>query len=327
MAIPIIFCIDVEPDARVVPRDDAPLWVGYERSFEFLAEMRGPLGDATGADVHYNWFYRLDPQVELCYGSAAWPITHYDEYFAALDKAGDELGLHPHAWHWDEVKNDWVADHANQPYIDECLEMCVSTYTETVGKPPLSFRFGDRFYNEATSRRAEALGLKYDLTAEPGSKPVDAIVMDGTENYTGQLGDFTNMPTFPYHRSADDWKTPDASRADGMWIVPLSSGVPESNLGRMKRIAKSILGNNAERPEIATMNLSRHVATNMLIANRIIASSPKPYLACVIRANDLAKPDSRERIDGALRALAAHGRAKDFRFMRPDEAIDALEIS
>ncbi len=327
MTIPIIFCIDVEPDARLVPREDPPPWTGYEESFTFLNGLRNEIQETTGVPVHYTWLYRLDPQVELCHGTAEWPITHYESFFQTLEEAGDELGLHPHAWRWNDEKNNWVADHANQPFINECLDMSVEAYTRAVGRPPNSLRFGDKFYNEASSRHAESLGLQYDMTPEPGTKPAPAIVTDGSELFTGQLGDFTDMPNTPYRRSETDWKTPDPSRENGMWIIPLSAGLPESTFGRIKRQAKSLIGKSTPAPKPMTLNLNRHVETQMRIADRLLATLERPYIACVIRAYDLAKPDSRMRINGVLRALITHPKASEFQFMRPEEAIVTLEAA
>jgi len=327
MTIPILFCIDTEPDDRLVSRDDPPPWEGLQATHELLTQYRPRFEAATGSPVHYTWFYRLDPQIELCYGSPAWPFTHYRNYLDDFLEAGDEIGLHPHAWRWDDERNAWVADHGNQPWIDECVRMAGNTYADVIGRPPESVRFGDKFYNEASSKLNEELGFRYDLTAEPGTEAQEAIVMDGTELYTGRLGDFTNMPTYPYRRSETDWKKSDNNRTDGMWIIPLSTGVPESVKGRLKRQALSLIGESRPVPRTMTLKAGRHWQTVALLADRILRKLERPYLAFAMRTDDPNNPDKRPHIDSLFEFLINHPRANEFSFSRPGEALEALGLT
>ena len=60
MTIPLIFCVDVEPDPRLVNYDAPEPWIGYEITQRYLRELRPRIEAATGAPVHYSWFLRID---------------------------------------------------------------------------------------------------------------------------------------------------------------------------------------------------------------------------------------------------------------------------
>jgi hypothetical protein len=47
-SIPVVVCIDVEPDTRHVARHGRPAWRGYAAMVELLDEWRSLLNAATG---------------------------------------------------------------------------------------------------------------------------------------------------------------------------------------------------------------------------------------------------------------------------------------
>src|SRR5215203_5675127 len=97
--IPVMIITDCEPDPRQLA--DAARWVGFERFFEFMSAQRPMLAAQTHATARFSWFWRMDPQIELTYGSAAWPARTYARQIAEMERCGDEIGLHTHAWRWD----------------------------------------------------------------------------------------------------------------------------------------------------------------------------------------------------------------------------------
>src|SRR5436190_12457798 len=96
--IPVVLALDVEPDdPEFVPNSRAP-WLGFEAAVDLFAAIRDRLARATECDVHLSWFVRMDPQIAQGYGSAMWFVEQYSTEIAALRSAGDEIGLHTHAW-------------------------------------------------------------------------------------------------------------------------------------------------------------------------------------------------------------------------------------
>src|SRR5512137_482975 len=104
--IPVLFCIDIEPDPRDVRSSSD--WHGFEATFEYFQALRSRLSAATGIPARYAWFLRMDPQVAVAYGSPDWAVRRYAPQFDALRLAGDEMGLHPHAWRWVDERSTWV---------------------------------------------------------------------------------------------------------------------------------------------------------------------------------------------------------------------------
>jgi hypothetical protein len=66
--IPVILCIDVEPDLRRPDPTKAAPWWGFERLYPYLRELRPRMADASGEAARLNWFWRLDPRSRWCMG-------------------------------------------------------------------------------------------------------------------------------------------------------------------------------------------------------------------------------------------------------------------
>ena len=94
--IPILICIDVEPDDREIDPDVRHDWKGFEKSYEFFTQLRPRLKAVTGSPVHFSWFLRMDPQIDHTYGSPTYVVTRYRDLLQKLSMMGDELGLHTH---------------------------------------------------------------------------------------------------------------------------------------------------------------------------------------------------------------------------------------
>jgi len=60
-----VLTVDVEPDGR--DEHPAGTWHGFVACAQMLERARPRLRELTGAAVAFNWFLRMDPQVEaLC---------------------------------------------------------------------------------------------------------------------------------------------------------------------------------------------------------------------------------------------------------------------
>jgi len=213
--IPILLCVDVEPDAREVGDDET--WAGVEMTLARAHDARERLQRATGEPARFNWFVRADPQVADVAGDPAWVFRTYADQLAALAGAGDELGLHVHAWR--RLGDRWISDHGDPGWVRECVALGLRTYADALGAPPPSYRGGDHFLSGEVLGQLRAAGVAADLTVEPREPAV--IALGAGERATGTLPDFTEAPEDPYRPARGAIIEPgDEDPA----MIPLSAG-------------------------------------------------------------------------------------------------------
>ena len=213
--VPTLICVDVEPDTR---RPDLTLradWKGFEECSQLFQELRC----SAGIEALFCWFLRMDPQVELVHGSAQWAAERYRAQIESLRDAGDEIGLHTHAWR--RVGAEWVIDNGDQGWVNQCVRVSFDAYQSAFGRACQSFRFGDHWMNDETFDLVESLGSRFDLTVEPGLRPSEGVP---GEARTGRFPDYTKVPREPYRPAREDFRT----RCDGrgkreMWVIPVST--------------------------------------------------------------------------------------------------------
>ena len=331
--LPIIICIDIEPDERAIdprkPRD----WLGFEETLKYFARLRPSLALATQSPARFNWYLRMDPQISRAYGSGGWAVTRYREFFSQMRAARDELGLHPHAWRWDEPAQQWVADFANQPWIEHCVRRSFAEFEACFGRPCRSIRFGDRWLNDETARLIEHLGARYDLTIEPGRTPQKLL-----ESFTGSLPDYTRAPRHHYRPSKSDFLRPGGvlSRRK-LWMIPVST----ASLDWAVSPVPAISGASCERPsptDTAYEGWFDHVDQRWIVGWIYDARRPDEtlhvdiydydkrlgrYAADIFRSDLLLAgkgsgahgfyiPIPRERIDGRLHRISVRAAQADF---------------
>jgi hypothetical protein len=217
--IPVVVCIDVEPEGRAIDPDVRADWRGFESACDYFSALRPRLAAATRAPVHFSWFVRMDPQIERVYGSAAWAAIRYADPLRRLELAGDEIGLHTHFWRFDETSRRWLADFADQDWMDRCVETSFAAFRRSLGRPCRSSRVGDRWLNDATIALLERLGARFDLTIEPGAPP-PALA----EPFVGPLPDYRGAPREPYRPAPSSFLKPAGAAGRELWMVPLSTG-------------------------------------------------------------------------------------------------------
>jgi hypothetical protein len=217
--IPIVICIDVEPDERAIDPNVPKDWMGFEKTFEYFRKLRPRLEDATRSPVHFSWFFRMDPQIERTYKSPFWVATRYRSLIEEMESAGDALGLHTHTWRWDEVSSDWIVDLEDQEWVDHCVRMGFEAFRESLNRRCLAFRFGSHWMSNATIDLVERLGARFDLTLEPGQKKFYI-----PDRYIGSVPDLTRVPRQPYRPSKVDFRKRGIWRQRLLWMIPLSSG-------------------------------------------------------------------------------------------------------
>jgi hypothetical protein len=216
--IPVVMCIDVEPDERLIDPELQEPWAGFELAYDFFSQLRSRLEAATGKPVHFSWFLRMDPQIAHTYGAADWVARRYPSLIDKIRSAGDALGLHVHAWRWEEKVENWVVD-LDQSWVDHCVRLSFESFRASLNQPCAYFRFGDLWTSNATLALVEELGGKIDLTPEPGQRGCRA-----DEFFAGSFVDTSEIPRRPYHPSPSDFRKPDAQNERKLWIIPLTTG-------------------------------------------------------------------------------------------------------
>jgi len=210
--------MDVEPDDRLINPSVPKDWIGFESTFEIFAKLRPRIEAATGSPVHFSWFFRMDPQIAITYGSASWAVVRYESLIREIKRAGDAIGLHAHSWRLNQIRDKWIVDFADQDWINHCLSMGFEAFRQSLNEGCLYFRFGDHWMNNATSRLIEKLGARFDLTLEPGQTGGHVA-----EPFTGDFLDYSQVPRHPYISSRTDFRKP-GSYPRKLWTIPLSAG-------------------------------------------------------------------------------------------------------
>lgn len=320
--IPFILCIDVEPDSRLIEQKKGEPWTGYEAMHSLLKGMRTKFETATDAPVHYSWFYRVDPQIARSYETADWALQYYKEWIRVYQEAGDEIGLHPHAYRLD--KKGWIADHGNQLWVEHCLDVAFEGFQRNLGFPCRSFRFGDRWMNQETSDYLQQAGVQYDLTLEPGYKAQKKMLLNSNERATGSLPDTTRMPKFPYRAKAGQYQAPEAFAREGMWIIPVSTGAFQLSFGRKELLFRKIFQHASTQPFTATLNLCFNPKLIARVLESLLYQEIVPCLTLTVRTDAGVRPVLRRNLEANLEILLNHPLREKFIFCTPAEAIDVL---
>lgn len=217
--IPVVLCVDVEPDARVVDPTD-PSWRGTDVFLEKWPALRGILEVKSGAaSVPLTWFPRADPQIEKSNGSASYALQRYSRHWEVAQAVGDEIGLHMHGWRWQEETSQWSQDHGDPAWMEHCLRSAIAEYRVHFGKAPPVYRGGDHYLDDTVLRVLREEGIPLDMTLEL-LPTMQRLVED--EHGTGSLPDCSMAPAFAYRPSAGDFRVPVWGRREGLGILPLT---------------------------------------------------------------------------------------------------------
>ncbi len=320
--IPIILCIDVEPDERQINCENLKDWEGFPETCQVLSALRPTLAAATGAPAHFSWFLRMDPQIERVYGSSDWVTKRYADIIAQLEKAGDELGLHTHAWRWDETLRRWIADYGDQEWINQCLRLSFDEYQNVFGRTCASFRFGDHWMNDDTMEFLEALGTQFDLTIEPGRTVTNW--RSPVEAFTGSFADYVSVPRRPYKPSRQDFRIEGREAERKLWAIPLSTGKEPGRYTGVKRIAGALGIDLRKHNDTVPLNLSLDTSIFSALLESWLSMSGEDYLALVVRTDACLPSPSKANVARNLNFLLAHPLARRFTFSTPAEAMALL---
>ncbi|HTS01225.1 MAG TPA: hypothetical protein VMN04_01780 [Thermoanaerobaculia bacterium] len=306
---PFVLTIDVEPDVRELDPSRRDEWEGFRRVHAWMEELRPRLAARTGRRVTLNWFLRMDPQIAAVYGSADWVTRRFGRELEALAAEGDVLGLHTHAFRWEEETGRWVSDHGAERWTARCVDESVAAFRSAWGRPPRAFRFGDRWLSDRVVARLARLGVRYDLTVEPGVASVPGMVP--AERSTGALPDYRRAPRFPYRPSRSDFLVPGRGLfRRRLWMLPVSTGC----VNGPARPAEA-----DPRHEFCALNLGLHPRWIGHLLDGLLES--EPVVVSVARTGDAAGPEGRARLLENLERLATHPALAGRTFTTPAGAL------
>ena len=315
--IPIVLCIDAEPDARIV-ESTAPPWRGLPLTFERLERERTRLERVSDRPVHLNWFVRMDPQVAAVHGSASWAVEQHRALFSRAVRAGDAVGLHTHSWRWDPALTAWVSDFSDPAWIDECLDLSFTAFEQAMGRRCTVFRFGDRWMDDRTMGQLEARGVEVDLTLEPG---FDAVSFYGSgEIARGVLPDYRPVPTVPFVPALRDYRLAGAPGERRLRELPITTATVQPN--RAHRLySRWVSGKPVSSRSTALLSLSSSVFTRVIDE---ALRRPRPHLVLTLRTGAAAVPRHAARIEANLAILRTRPEASRFAWVTPEEALARL---
>lgn len=319
-SIPILLLIDCEPDEREPSVNRALPWTGFERLFDFLAAQRECLSAHTGQPARFGWFWRMDPQIETIYGCAEWGARAYARQIAEMVRAGDAIGLHTHAFRWDPAAARWVSDHGDPAWIEACLRRSFAAYRTALGSDCTMFRFGDGWFDSSVVPLLEELGVRIDLTIEPGVAPRAKLVAH--EAATGLLPDRRGVPRRPYRPARSDFRRQDTSGKVRLWELPVSTGalIKRPKLCRPLRLLR--WWRSPKRPMLQ-FNLEILPKRFPQVFDRVLEASPR-YAAICVRSDAGMTEQRMDAIACNLDSILRHPLSRHFRFVAPDEALAAL---
>lgn len=338
--VPVILCVDVEPDDHVYPPEDPSPWRGFELLAERMEELRGTLLGLTGEPARFSWFLRMDPQIEVAYGDPAFIVDRHRALFDLALKRGDALGVHPHAWRWDRDRRVWIGDHGDPAWVEVCVDMSFDAYRSRFGEPARIHRFGSRFLSQGILAAARRHGAVVDLTVEPG-EPSDGPGSRIGGEWTGRTPDFLDAPRVPYRPDPADLQRVSPSD-EGLWAIPLTSGRLVPHPRRVRRAVRA-----ARHPARAVRSVRQRVYTgdgrrpHRLLAMWRDWRSPRDfwrsafdairgeapaYLAFAIRSDTPVHRNLRERFEGIMAALPDHPEAGRLVFTTPEDALGMMGL-
>jgi hypothetical protein len=339
--IPVILCIDCEPDQPVWALDNPSAWAGFENLANASGRFRDRLERATGAPAHFSWALRMDPQIRMSYGTCSFLPERFPAFFESIDRIGDSTGIHPHAWRWDMKETTWVADHEDAGWISTCIGTAYESYREAFGRTPLLHRFGSAFMSTDVMNQVRAAGSAFDLTLEPGEPPTAAGLRDGVV-WQGDLPDYVAIPRAPYCPERSDFRRV-GEGADGRFLaVPLSSGryvQPHAPTRRRQR-TPARLAHPMRTARGAVRRLRPQSAEDRRAPHRLLAmwrpwrrpadfwdsafaaveDLERPYLAFAVRSDVGVPGGTGEHFDAIMGALLEDPRAARLMFTTLDRA-------
>ncbi len=304
---PVVLCVDVEPDERF-PASGHASWSGYHARWGRLCRERARLADATGAPVCWSWFFRMDPQAQAAAGSRTAAAGIAPERLDAMRTAGDSIGVHMHPLRAEG--SGWAIDFADDHWVDDCVRSSIEAFRAATGEGCRSFRFGDRWLDGRRVRLLESLGVRVDLSVEPGHFGVPGPV--AREPHRGTWPDAERAPRGPYRPSYEDAMSPDSGRRRGLLELPVTTVWKDGPWKRRRRALKFHLFPATRRNRSLSLDLSLPPPLFRTALERAIRVGGGP-LVLVLRT-DRPRGSGDDPIELNFAMLRSAPRIAEFRF-------------
>lgn len=293
--LPILLCFDVEPDDKLVEGEAG--WAGMGPLVALLTRYRPKFEVVTGRPCHFSWFLRMDPQVRELQGREDWVAGAFARELRTLRVAGDEIGLHTHPWK--RAPEGWVSEFSDAAWIEYCVRTSFDAYRQCFGKRCRSFRFGDRWMDQRTMLLLDSLGVRFDLTLEPGQTgfPISSYM---EPIFLGERPDYTAVPRQPYRPSSHDYREP------GRWL-------------RRMRLTEIPVSTVDETSEIRTLYLASDTGFTCRHIDRLLSDETTRHIALPARTDIAIRPDERQNLEATLEHILHHPERRRLHLATPSE--------
>lgn len=249
----IALTVDVEGEWFELPGEQGTFDVARVKfAVEHLEQLLIQIEDELGVKVPVTWFVRCDDSVEQCTGEISGLLRALDGFISRRIAIGDDFGLHPHLYEFQNGK--WVSE-KNATKQCEQLERAAVAWEAFFGSSPDLSRMGEAVMNNTLASGIEKLGIKCDSSALSGRKRFD----------NGFQFDWVNTPNLPYHPSLVDYRRANTNNESsyGFTEIPFTM-LPI--LGPFDKQPLHRYCNLAFRPELIECAIN-----NMMIPDKIIA--------------------------------------------------------
>jgi hypothetical protein len=322
--IPVLLVIDVEPDGFFVDPDARLPWRGFEQAWTWVQSARRTIAAATGAPAQFCWGVRLDAQVERVYGSAAWPLRHYEPQLADFLQHDDALGVHTHVYRWDEPQHGWVIEQGDPAWVEHNVRLSVRTFEDALGRRCDFFRFGDRWMSDAAMTLLDELGVRFDLSLEPGRRQVPSYHPDKPS--TGFVPDQRAVAPRPYRPARGQFRSHDPARRAGLIEIPVTTAVvrPLDSLRARPTPACALEWlKHRLRPWIDTAGL-HHEPRRFRSLVDVALEAGAPHLSLTVRTDSFTRNLKTGDLDRSIALLLAHPLAARFEFTTPARLVAGI---
>lgn len=302
-------------------------WEGFERAFASLRSLRDRIARATGSAARFDWQLRMDPQIAESYGTPYWAAERYARLLESIAAAGDEVGLHVHAFRWLPERRQWCEDYGDQDWVDHCVRMATDAYRQAFGRQCRVSSMGHRWLNDATVQLLEGLGIEVDLTIEPGHPLVPrhhgVTFTDGLRRRHGpmtvDLPAYGNVPRHLYRPSRTDFRVADPTRREGICLIPLTAArVPRGPALRLYDVLRGLAPGTKGHVTLAPTSKPRWFR---LIVEAALQGPESRLLAMSSRTHMFARAAMHRNICANIDWLLDRADIKQFEFTTSTQAM------
>jgi hypothetical protein len=313
--IPTVWRIDVEPDQHQPSVGQKP-WDGFVSMVALVNGLRDRLGDRSGRALRPTWMLRMDPDIERCFGSVDFVVRWHAELFDQLIARKDPLGIHVHAYRWNSERAVGYSDYADAAWTTHCLRAAADAFASAFGEPARVASQGGYLLTEALVDAAAELGIRADLTVEPGlpARPFDKSF---GAYATAPSTSFVDFPRRPYYPSRSALSVPSASAADArsVLLVPLTAYDYRTALRPWHRqIAHTLLGRPRGHAPLNAWKQWPSPKVYWDLVTQAVDEQPTRYLAFATRTDGPASAPH-QRVRELLEYLPGHPIAERLHFV------------